>query len=249
MSQELINLTKKVEVVMDLRKIPNVKAQVCLAIDYSGSMGTLYRNGTVQKTVNRLSAVAVKFDDNQELDVLVFHDGVHEAKPATPALFGTYVDQEIVRKFQMGGTNYAPFIEKAIENYFGSNVASSIIDGTKSIMGALAGAFGFGKKTVAPVSTTSNKSTSGFPIFCIVVTDGENSDKDKTTALLKQMGDKNIYWQFVGIGNERFTYLQKTADELPNVGFFKIDDIENIKDLELYKELLNEEFAAWVQKF
>lgn len=244
---ELIDLTKKVETVLDLRKISqNVKAQVCLAIDGSGSMTTLYRNGTVQKTVNRVSAVAVKFDDNQELDVMVFSNGVNEAKSATPEMFGSYVNEELLNKklVQFGGTEFAPFINQVVENYFSASTFASV---SSSIVGALKSIFSSNKTVTAPV--TSSKSTSGFPIFCIVITDGENSDQDKTTALLKAMQDKDIYWQFVGIGHENFRYARKIADELPNVGFFQIKDIENVKDMELYKELLSVEFAEWIKKF
>lgn len=240
MQQELLDLTKKVECVLDLRKIPDVKAQVCFAVDHSGSMDSLYRNGTVQKTVDRLSAVAVKFDDNQELDVLVFDDGVREAAAATPAMFGSYVQKEILNKgWSMGGTEYAPFINKVVDNYFGANALQSIGSTLKSI-------FGFGKQEQA---TSSNISRSGYPIFVVIVTDGENSDQGATTNLLRAMQDKNVYWQFVGIGNTRFRYLEQIADELPNVGFFSIQNLEGTKDMELYKELINPEFAEWVKKF
>jgi hypothetical protein len=115
-------------------------------------------------------------------------------------------------------------------------------------MDTLKDVFGFGKKNT-PVVSSGNKSTSGLPVLVIVVTDGENFDKAETTALLAGMQDKDIYWQFVGIGSERFAYLKKIADDLPNVGFFSIENIETVKDMELYKNLLNEEFAAWVKKF
>lgn len=204
----------------------------------------------MQKVVNRLSAVAVKLDDNNELDVLVFDDGVREAEAATPDKFGNYVQNCILAKrWNMGGTNYAPFIKKAVENYFDPSTATAVMENAKGILGALKGIFGFGSKTEAPKPAGSSKSKSGFPILCIVITDGENFDKNETTALLTQMQDKNIYWQFVGIGHETFSYLKETADKLPNVGFFPIENLETVKDMELYKQLLNEEFAAWMRKF
>jgi hypothetical protein len=243
MSAELLDLTKKVDVVLDLRKIsPNIKAQVCLAIDGSGSMSSLYKNGTVQKTVDRISAVAVKFDDNQELDVMVFSNDVNEAASATPEMFGSYVQKQLIEKklVQFGGTDYVPFINQVVENYFSKNTSVS------GIVGTLKGIFGFGKKD-APVS--SAKSDSGFPIFCIVITDGENGDQAETRNILEAMKDKDIYWQFVGIGDESFRFLKKIGDDLPNVGFFSIPNLETVKDMELYKELVNEEFAAWITKF
>lgn len=264
MNQQLIDLTKKVEVVLDLRKIADLKAQVHLTIDGSGSMDYLYRNGTVQKTVDRLSAVAVKFDDNQELDVSIFSSGVNEAEPATPAMFGSYVDQELLRKnlVPFGGTYYVPFINLVVEKYFSQTLVAEVKTimekveiASKGVFGALKDAL-FGKKTeevekeVTTTKTVStDRSVSGLPIFVIVITDGENGDQSATTALLKKMENKNVYWQFVGIGNTRFPYLEQVAKELPNVGFFSIQDLATVKDMDLYKQLVSEEFAKWAKKF
>lgn len=251
MDPNLIDLTKKVESILDLRKIADVKAQVCLAIDASGSMTGLYGNGTVQKTVNRVSAVAVKFDDNQELDVFVFSNGVREAAAARPEMFGTYVDKHIIKAglAEFGGTNYAPFIHEVVKKYFTASVISSVTEAATGIFGALKGLFASKPAAPAQQPTTGAKSASGLPIFCIVVTDGENYDQSETTALLKAMQDKNVYFQFVGIGRENFSYLKRTADALPNVGFYALENLESVKDMELYKNLLSEEFAAWVKKF
>ena len=253
MSQELLDLTKKVDVVLDLRKIPEtVKAQVCLALDGSGSMTSLYNNGTVQKTVNRISAVAVKFDDNSELDVMVFSNNVNEAKSATPEMFGAYVQTELLKKnlVQFGGTEFAPMINQVVENYFSPTIMNSIVESSGSILRALKGIFSSSKPEPAKTVNTSSKSTSGYPIFCIIITDGDNSDKTETTKLLEHMQDKDIYWQFVGIGNDtRFDYVRNLGDVLPNVGFFHIPNLEEMKDMELYKNLLNEEFSEWIKKF
>lgn len=253
MSADLIDLTKKVQVVLDLRKISGeVKAAVGLCIDGSGSMGSLYARGVVQNVVNRIMAVACKFDDNQELDVWVFSNGVKEAEPAVPAMFGTYVQDELLRKslVDMGGTEYAPFIRSVIQKYFTANGATKAKEAAKSIFGALKSIF----TSDAPASTPAPQATGsvaacGYPVFIIVITDGENSDQGVTAGLLQSMQDKDVYWQFVGIGNENFRYLQNIADKLPNVGFFAIKDIEAVKDMELYKELVSEEFAAWINKF
>lgn len=43
-------------------------ARVALAMDYSGSMDWLYDNGSVQETISRLLPIALRFDDNGELE-------------------------------------------------------------------------------------------------------------------------------------------------------------------------------------
>lgn len=66
----LINMSKD-------NKIDMTKhvARVALAMDYSGSMSNLFRNGSVQETVSRLLPIALRFDDNGELESWLFSNG------------------------------------------------------------------------------------------------------------------------------------------------------------------------------
>lgn len=67
-------LKKNVGVILEKKKLNNVVARVGLVLDISGSMRNLYRNGTVQKVVERILAVASQFDDDGQLDVFI-NDG------------------------------------------------------------------------------------------------------------------------------------------------------------------------------
>lgn len=49
-----------------------VTARVGVVLDISGSMRDLYTRGIVQEVVERILAVACKFDDNGSLDVWVY---------------------------------------------------------------------------------------------------------------------------------------------------------------------------------
>jgi hypothetical protein len=243
MQPGLIDLTKKVETVISLRKMEGVVAQVGLCIDGSGSMQDLYSRGTVQKAVDRISAVACTFDDNKELDVWVFDGGVRQAKAATPDMFGSYVQKELLNTnlVQWGGTAFRPFINSVVSHYFDGKSVEQV---STSVIGAIKSLFGFGKKEVTPA-----KDVAAIPVYIVVFTDGENQDPSETTNALSLIQDKNVYWQFVGLGNCSFSYLKRLADSLPNVGFFPLTDLETIKDMELYKQLINEEFAIWVKNF
>ena len=66
----LINMSKD-------NKIDMTKhvARVALAMDYSGSMSNLFYNGSVQETVSRLLPIALRFDDNGELESWLFSNG------------------------------------------------------------------------------------------------------------------------------------------------------------------------------
>ena len=85
------------------------------------------------------------------------------------------------------------------------------------------------------------------PNYVIFITDGENSDTDKTTEMLKDLSKYPIFFQFVGIGTCRFEYLQSLDDMkgryVDNADFFAIEDINNIT----YEQLLNE-YPQWLEE-
>lgn len=90
---------------------------------------------------------------------------------------------------------------------------------------------------------------SDMPNYVIFITDGDNSDKRNTTALMKEASKYPVFWQFVGIGNDRFEYLEKLDDMggrfMDNADFFQIRDIVSISDNELYTKLLTE-YPSWL---
>jgi hypothetical protein len=89
------------------------------------------------------------------------------------------------------------------------------------------------------------------PVFVIFITDGGNADRRQSTEIIRTLASEPIFIQFVGIGPEQFPFLEK-LDELPgrvidNAGFMAINDIDTIKDAELYDRLLNE-FPHWIEQ-
>ena len=71
---EKINLRKETLNKICLKKTPlnNLTARVVVALDYSGSMRSLYKNGAVQDVLNRLLPLGLKFDDNGEVELHLF---------------------------------------------------------------------------------------------------------------------------------------------------------------------------------
>lgn len=84
------------------------------------------------------------------------------------------------------------------------------------------------------------------PAYIIFITDGNNSDKAQTDAIIKEAANYPIFWQFVGIGNASFDYLQALDDMtdryVDNADFFRVGSINDIT----YDKLLNE-FPAWLE--
>ena len=70
--KEFTLLKKKADVVVQELGLTGQRARVALAIDISGSMNQLFKAGTVQRVVERILALALKFDDNGAVDVFLF---------------------------------------------------------------------------------------------------------------------------------------------------------------------------------
>ena len=184
---EKINLQK--EQVIDLKKKAGIgsrsQAQVVLALDFSGSMSTLYNNGTVQKTVERILPFGLAFDDNGEVDTYLFENRYNKVKQSvTLENAENYVNDKILGKYEMGGTNYAP-------------VLNAIYDDFKQSKSG--GLFGLGG-TEQPME---------YPVYIIFITDGDNFDKPETESVIKKMSEKGFFIQFIGIGNAGFSFLEK----------------------------------------
>ncbi len=209
--------------------------RVGVALDVSGSARSMFLNGTIQETIDRLLAVAVKFDDNQELDVWVFDTDSFELPALTEKEYGSYVGKNIlhspVNDKIWGGTYYAPVLKDMIDEYN----QTSVVNKTKGFFGKL-----FGKQS----EQTAEKFQ---PAMVLFITDGENSDQVKTMKVLEDAAAQNsVYFQMIGVGSWPFTFLQQAADKLPNVGFVNLSTL-NMTDEALYEQLVTQEFVEWVK--
>ena len=95
---------------------------------------------------------------------------------------------------------------------------------------------------------------SNVPTFIIFITDGDNSDKRETDAVIRESSKYNIFWQFVGLdsnGYEEFKYLRKLDDlsgrDIDNTSFIKMKNIRKMKDDEVYNSLIGE-FPDWLKE-
>lgn len=225
---DLIKTKERKQAILNLKKdngIENQKAQVILCLDFSGSMGTLYTNGTVQDTVERILPLGLAFDDNQEVDFYLFHDSSFKL-PENLNLknIDGYINNKVIGKYNMGGTNYAPPLKQILKEF------------CKFKSG---GFLGMGKQEPSQLE---------YPIYVIFITDGENFDKSETEQTLIECSKHGMFVQFVGIGGESFNFLQKLDDLkgrfLDNANFFRVPNLKNISDTELYSLLLKE-FPDW----
>lgn len=123
----VINMSKSQEnlnkVLIDMSKTSKIDmskhiARVALAMDYSGSMDWLYDNGSVQDVITRLLPIALKFDDNGELECWLFSNGKERLKAVTADNYSDYVKRVMKKaRMRMGGTNYAPVLQEMVRYY------------------------------------------------------------------------------------------------------------------------------------
>ncbi|WP_312883270.1 vWA domain-containing protein [Paenibacillus germinis] len=116
-----IDLRKKiVQITLEKKKLTNFTARVGLVLDISGSMQTLYKNGTVQEVVERILAVACKFDDNATLDVWIYDNEFSRLPSATEDDFEHYVQKHIMNNktiHKFGRNNEPPVMQDVIRKY------------------------------------------------------------------------------------------------------------------------------------
>ncbi len=116
-----IDLRKKiVQITLEKKKLTHVEARVGIVLDITGSMQTLYKNGTVQEVVERILAVASKFDDNGALDVWVYDTHFSRLPSVTERDFKDYVQNQILNNaaiHKFGRNNEPPVMEDVIRKY------------------------------------------------------------------------------------------------------------------------------------
>ena len=119
-SQKQINLRK-----VNLDKAIATKAslsgqvsRVAVVMDFSGSMRKLFKEGEVQAVLERLLPIAMKFDDNGEMEFWLFDNEFRRLPNISLENFYGYVEREILaNNWHMGGTNYAPVMNDVMHKY------------------------------------------------------------------------------------------------------------------------------------
>ena len=228
---ERIDLVKKQIQVMGL---PNVKANVVIVMDISGSMHSLFKKGIIQDTFDRVLPLAMQFDDDGIIDVWLFDSKcIHSETPYTLKNREDYVKKEITSKHQLGGgTEYCKPIE-GIEAEQANNKNITYVlfftDGNCSDAAKT-------KKAMIEVSTK--------PIFWKFIGLGGNKPADK-----EQIQNQGFFSKKITVRSTGFDFLETLDDMagriIDNADFFQIYDIHQMTDEELYKGLL-EEFPKWI---
>lgn len=217
--------------------------EVGVALDVSGSFDDEHRDGITDSLLTRLVPWGLTFDPDKKVDVFTFSDGARGVDNAGSVdaknHFG-FVQDRIINKVNgyNGGTDYSYVIEALLKHFGWAG------DTVKK-----AGFFGglMGKKDQV-VKGAKKRS------LVIVITDGDNVDKQRTMQVLKESEDRKdeVYFLFLGISNQgvQFPFLDRIGDAFGNTGFKKITNLRQFVELsddELNQRLIDEELLAWLK--
>lgn len=220
-SPKLVSLAKKAAVSLEKRGLGQHRAKVALCLDISGSMDKMYRSGIVQEFVERILALGCRLDDDGSIDVFLFGEFGHQPDPISINDFNGYVNR-ITKKYPLeGNTKYSVAIELVRKFY-----TDYKFERTKPV-----------KQEI--------------PTYVMFLTDGQPADKAQATLALRNASFEPIFWQFMGIGNADFSYLQKLDDlegrYIDNANFFGVSDLQSMSDDALYEKLTNE-YPEWLKQ-
>jgi len=245
----LVELKKTSFVVLEKKGLVDVKANIVMIADTSGSTYHLYNSGIMQESMERLLGLGLNMDLNKSIEVFTFANTHTHIGNANEGNVKNFVKNVLLRKTSIGGgTRYAGVMNEVLGK-FGKEIKFEevTIEKEQGFFGKL-----FGKK---PEVTTFQKPVaieqSKVPTIVFFLTDGNNHDPAQTAQLIRETADQPVFWQFVGLGNESFEFLEM-LDEMEgrfidNANFFQLNDISKISDKELYERLLNE-VPSWLKE-
>ncbi|WP_242530657.1 VWA domain-containing protein [Nocardioides aromaticivorans] len=222
----MLSLVKSAGVSLEKKGLAEHTARVALVLDISGSMSSRYSKGLVQRLAERVLALGLRFDDDGAVDVFLFGNAVHQPEPLTLDGYQQYV-KGITKQYKLEyATKYGAAMSAIRKHYFGHS-------GDRG----------------EPVPDTT-------PVYVMFITDGAPTDKAVATKQIRSASYEPIFWQFLGIGSDRFEYLQRLDDldnrYTDNADFFAVTDDEligrkPISDDALFERLMTE-YPDWLRR-
>jgi hypothetical protein len=226
-------LAKSANLSLEKRGLADHTAAVALCMDVSGSMLSMFLDGTVQSIIERVLALGINFDDNGAIDLFAFASKAQNVGELELAGFqgaSGRIQQATACGF---GTNYAPAVDLILSHYGFLKTSSG------GLLGRVFG--GSGAAAVPPPA--------GQPVYVLFVTDGDCADYVPARASIVRASEHPIFFQFVGIGASKFDFLEE-IDKMPgrrvdNASFFAVRNPKTIADAELYEKMMLE-YPAWL---
>jgi stress response protein SCP2 len=221
---QLVSLVKKAQISLEKAGLGEHRAKVCLCLDISASMSDLYSSGKIQAFVERILALACRFDDDGEVDVFLFGQKSHQAAPIQLGNYQNYI-RKLIKQYPLeGGTHYSPVMKLIRKHYLGDDSDRKY-----------------------PVSKPAE-----VPVYVMFLTDGTTSNRKAAENQVLFASFEPVFWQFMGIGRSgAFEFLEKLDDLkgrfLDNADFFSVKHPQELTDDQLFARLMNE-YPKWVEQ-
>ncbi|AYA02548.1 tellurium resistance protein [Acinetobacter sp. WCHAc010034] len=214
----LIDLAKKSLISLEKNSLIGAKARVALILDYSGSMSNQYKNGDVQKVLDRIMPLAVNFDDDGSFECWAFAEKALRLSDVSLSNLKNYIETEQGghKKWNAGAryNNEPAVLESAVE-YFTKISPSQL---PVYIVFISDGGVSETRKIKQILKHASN-----YPIFWQFV----------------GIGGRNY-----GVLEQLDTMAGRAVD---NCSFFEMDNIHSMPESQLY-DLLLQEFPLWLKE-
>lgn len=228
----LLSLAKEAQNSVQKYNLNGQKAKVALVLDFSGSMGNEYRNGSMQRLTEKVLALATQLDDDGAIDFFVFDSGAAHLGEVRLADYAGSVER-LTRGRHMGTTNYAAAFTE-VERHFGFRAVAP--QGQKRGL--------FGMKKAEPAQAAPAGGPADEPVFAIFLTDGAPNSKGEAVRELTRISTVPIFWKFLSIGRENIEFLQKLDDLddrfIDNADYKPVGNVDNLSESALYDMLLDE---------
>ena len=214
---QLVDLSKKLAVSLQKKGLSDIVARVALVLDASGSMTGQYQKGAVQAVVDRIATLAMRLDDDGELDCWGFASRHQKLPEVTLGNVQGYIARATEKSSMMSiigklgvSNNEPPVMREILDFYRRSELPAFVVFISDGGVGS--------GSDIKKVLVEASK----FPIFWQFVGLGGSG---------------------YGILQELDTMSGRTVD---NANFFHVDDLARISDDELYDRLLGE-FPQWLR--
>jgi stress response protein SCP2 len=239
----ILALAQTADISLQIAGMEAHRARVALCLNISTSMKPLYTSGVIQRFIEKILALACRFDDDGVIDIFLFARDVNVSNELSLDTFEDYTHRMLKYYTLEGGANYGKVMQAVRSFYFPQPP---------------------GGERQEPVRAHS-------PVYVMFVTDGATIDENFARQQIEQSSYEPIFWQFMAIGKSKkdvkaggvrgflerittandFRFLEEldtmTGRYIDNANFFSTEDMQLISDKELY-DLMMAEYPAWLRE-
>lgn len=254
LSAPMLSLVKKADTALAKYGLTEHRAAVAIVLDYSGSMGSLYHSGQVQRLVERFVALGHRFDDDGAIDLYAYHNEAMYIGTLTAVDCGDVLGRIHKVMGGMGGTDYAAGIKAYRKQTFGTDMVRTAVQPAKKTphyVGFITDGQNGGSNREC---MDQFRSTSFEPVFIQCIALGADYDPKAETTTVKKGGFLGFGGREEVVANEpphEFAFLAKLDSEVrgrlvDNAGFFATLSPDALSD-EAFLDRMMGEYPDWLK--